>query len=176
MLRGTQSFKRLISTLNLKRLPSLFGQASISFCMSGFGITRAPPLLTTLNTSLNMSNYTFHHLLQSHQKTAWRPLATPAWLLSTWAGHLDTGEVAAAAVRQQLAGNVEAPVAKLPPARYPQVEHLSTELDPHRLPVDVNLLVLLAQQHLPLRLLIVHLPVGEAEKVGAVLVKVVERC
>ena len=102
---------------------------------------------------------TFHHLVQPRYKTAWRPLATPAWLFGAWPGHLDSGEVATAAVRQQLAGNVEAPVAKLPPARYPQVEHLPTELDPHWLPVDVNLLVLLAQQHLPLRLLIVHLPV-----------------
>merc|ERR1712181_29643 len=42
-----QSFKRPISTLNLNRLPSLLGQGSISFCMSGWGITRAPPLFTT---------------------------------------------------------------------------------------------------------------------------------
>ena len=116
------------------------------------------------------------YLVQPRHKTAWRPQATPAWLLGTWPRHLDPGEEAAAAVRQQLAGNVEAPVAKLPSARDPQVEHLPTELDPHRLPVDINLLVLLAQQHLTLGLLIVHLLVGETEEVGAVLVKVVERC
>ena len=69
-----------------------------------------------LQTSAGTS--TFHHLIQPRYKTAWRPLATPAWLFGAWPVHLDSGEVATAAVRQQLASNVEAPVAKLPPARY----------------------------------------------------------
>ena len=53
---------------------------------------------------------TFHYLVQSCYKTAWGPLATPAWLLSAWTRHLNPSKVAAAAVRQQLAGNVKAPL------------------------------------------------------------------
>ena len=111
----------------------------------------------------NQSSPGTHHLVKCLYETARRPNTTSAWLLSTRLGHLDLGKEASTAARQQLCSDVKGPVAQLPSSRYPEVEHFPTELDPHRLPVYVDLVVLLPQQHLRLSTLVVHLPVREAE-------------